>query len=233
MKSRTFFRNLTFTVLLLNIFIGIGALFLLERIVPAIDSILRQNVASVSSTLTMLSALSSAPHAESGLNSEKVFWEAFEKIDAKAALEPEKKLLDDIRRKAEAYWAKPEPSLNHGDLSAQISTLAELKLQTMALKKDQARRLSLSGSWALGLLLILSVCIQLFMRARIIENLIEPIEQLHRVLNSFSLGRRMRRFSVHNAMVTEIKKIGVLVNDLLDRHIKAIKPESGDDKNPH
>lgn len=217
MNVKAYFRGLSSTVIILNIVIVISAIFLVERIVPAIDEILQENAYTVSAAISMLNAISSVQASTSADEQQLMFWNAFEKAKANITLSDEKPVISEIQVKAKEFWQTPTNDVTKTDLSMLISKLAELNLQAMEKKDQQAQFLGLTGAWALGFLLIISVGIQLLLRMKILDSLIDPIERLYLVLDDFSSGKKMRRFTVQNTMVVDIKKIGTLVNKLLDR----------------
>jgi len=207
--SRSYFRVFSTLTILLNLIVGIGAISLVERLVPAIDEILRENSATVAAAATMHEALI--------LSQEEKFEKAVTFALGNVTIDSEQPVLKEIVALGKEYWS--------GDLekrsllSEKITELSAINLKTMSEKENKARLLGLSGAWALGFLVVLAIVLQLILRSRIIDAQIEPISDLLSVLRDYSEGNSLRRFR-NSSAGNEIQKGGQMLNDILDRDMK-------------
>jgi hypothetical protein len=204
--SRSYFRVFSTLTILLNLMVGIGAISLVERLVPAIDEIMRENSLIVSAATAM--------HEAVILSQEDKFETALNFALTSVTIDSEKPMLNALKTLGKEYW---DGNLDKkSQLSEKISELSTINLKKMNEKEEKARRLGLSGAWALGFLIVSTVVLQLILRARIIGAQIEPISDLLSVLRDYSEGNSLRRFRNSNAG-NEIQKGGQLLNDILDR----------------
>lgn len=204
--SRSFFRVFSTLTIFLNLIVGIGAISLVERLVPAIDEILRENSSTVAAAASMYEALL--------LSQEEKFEEALTIAQSNVTIDSERTVLTEIASIGKEYWAGNLDKRR--SLSEKITELSTINLKKMKEKEDKARLLGLSGAWALGFLIVVAIVLQLILRARIIETQMEPISDLLSVLRDYNEGNTLRRFRNTNA-VNEIQKGGQMLNDILDR----------------
>ena len=92
-----------------------------------------------------------------------------------------------------------------------------MNLQDMQSKRQNAEALSITGAWGIGFLLIFSLIVQLIFRSKILSGLIQPLEQIYKVLKDFTEGNDLRRFVEQKDDLMEIKKTGFLINTILDQ----------------
>jgi hypothetical protein len=59
--------------------------------------------------------------------------------------------------------------------------------------------------------------VQLIFRSKILSGLIQPLEQIYKVLKDFTEGNDLRRFVEQKDDLMEIKKTGFLINSILDQ----------------
>ncbi len=223
MKTKSYFLSLSTTVIILNILLGLGSIFLVERIQPAINKILEENAYSVSAAISMLEAISDhqenllaeAQNQDAEPEAQILFWDNFENAKKNITLANETKIIQEIEKTATLFWSgdvtqKPE-------LKNLISELAHINLKDMQKKRKKAESLSITGAWGLGFLLIFSLVLQLIFRSKILSGMIEPMEQIYNVLKDFSEGNPLRRFVEQKDNLMEIKKTGYLINTILDK----------------
>lgn len=203
-------------VISLSVVIGLSAMFLVERIVPAIDKIVKENAFSIDAAINMLDAISANDHLNHSQNLESKFWTSFQAANKNTSIAEEQKILAEIKDLGVLYWAGNSNELEREQLSTYITSLAKLKLQDMQVKDDEAQFMGLAGAWAIGILLLLSISIQLYFRHKTIATIIHPVEDLLRAMESFACGNRQRRFLVNPDAVKDLRKLGQLTNDFLD-----------------
>ena len=222
MNARTYFKSLSVLVIAISIVIGLGAIFLIERIVPAIDGILQENAYSVNAAVGMLDSISSNVNDINAESNRERFWIEFKKAKDNITIEGEAELIDQIQGLAELYWLERTTNQQQVQLAGTINQLATTNMQAMEVKDKTAQTISLTGAWAIGLLLFLSIGIQFFFRFKTVSALVSPLEELLDILDNFSSGNRQRRCLDSRSSVLEIRKISYLINKLMDEacHLK-------------
>ena len=203
-------------VISLSVIIGLSAMFLVERIVPAIDQIVKENAFSIDASINMLDAISANDHMNHSSLLENKFWNSFKAAENNTSIIEEQKILGQIKDLAVLYWASNSNEVERQQLSTYITSLAKLKLQDMQTKDDEAQFMGLAGAWAIGILLLLSISVQLYFRHKTLATIIKPVEDLMQAMESFACGNRQRRFLVNPEAVKDLRKLGQLTNDFLD-----------------
>ena len=225
MKSKYFFSSLSNTVIVLNILIGLGSIFLVDRIKPAINDILNENARTVEAAFSMLELISNHQIKLEESNevelenatlqkSQTQFWQSFDDANKNVTLEKESEILDEVKTLSTQFWLGEKA--HREKISELITLLAELNLNEMKKKHTKAESLIITGAWGLGFLLIVSLVVQLVFRSKVLSGVIEPVEQIYSVLKEFKEGNQLRRFADRKDSLLEIKKIGLLMNSILD-----------------
>ncbi|MEZ4742805.1 MAG: hypothetical protein R3B45_10205 [Bdellovibrionota bacterium] len=205
-NPKTYFRLISNITIAINLIVGVGAVYLVERIVPAIDEILQENAYSVQASMSMQVAIAEGNEAK--------FWESFEKAKSNITLNGEKEIVESVELHAKQLWSgAPEAKMK---VIRKIGNLSSINLEAMDQKDKEARFLGLGGAWALGFLVIVSIALQLVARGRVLTRLMEPVSELISVLDDYQRGNRLRRFASSDA-TDEVKNGGVLLNKILDR----------------
>ncbi len=207
--SRSYFRVFSTLTIILNLIVGIGAISLVERLVPAIDEIMMENSFTIAAAASM--------HEAVLLAQQEKFEKAITFAQSNVTIQGERPVLNQIAALGKEYWAGNIDKKS--ELSEKITELSTINLKKMNEKEDKARLLGLSGAWALGFLIVVAIILQLILRSRIIDTQIEPISDLLSVLRDYSEGNSLRRFRNANAG-NEIQKGGQMLNDILDRDMK-------------
>lgn len=217
MKARSYFLSLSTSVIILNIIICLGAIFLVERIIPAINNIIDENAFSVTSSVNMLQTVSSADlisNPEDVQKNQVIFWTNFENAKKNITLKSEIEIINHIEFTAKDYWAGNKDM--KANLTESLVQLANVNLKDMKKKELKAENISLTGAWAVGILLIFSVGIQLVLRGKILNGLILPLEGIASLLQDYKNGNSIRRFTDQRGHLNEIRQTGVLINNILD-----------------
>lgn len=114
------------------------------------------------------------------------------------------------------YWSGSSTEQERERLSETITSLAKLNLQDMKAKDSQAQFMGLTGAWAMGLLLLFSVGLQIYFRNKTMSVIIEPIEHLTTTLDAYSCGNKHRRLLQNSNSIQDLKKVTNITNGLLD-----------------
>lgn len=195
----------------INLVIGIGAIILVERLIPAMGKILDENSVSLTLSFSMQEAILR--------NDSELFWQSITKAESHVTIDGEDDVLKRIEILGKNYW-----SGNYDDKDAlleAVSAYYNLNHSEMGKRESQARFLGLSGAWALGFLLIISIVLQLTIRSRLISELIDPVSELISVLRDYNSGNSLRRYHPRQA-AEEIEEGGDLLNRLLDRDMSKL-----------
>ena len=107
-------------------------------------------------------------------------------------------------------------------VAAAARRLVAANHRAMRLSDDEAKRLGIAGAWAAALLALLTFGLSIAIVRRLQARLLEPLEELYRVLQANKEGDRFRRCFVPES-AKDIRQIFSAVNDLLDRVDRAEK----------
>lgn len=215
MKAKTYFKSLSTAVIVMSVFLGLGAISLMERIVPVMDAMLEKN-ASVMIKANELVSLISQSENQNKIDIENQYWAVFEDFK-KVDLADDKILLDELEELSKEYWSLSEGLPLGIKLIDKFSQISKHQLQEIEIKNKKAQQMGITSAWALGILLLISVGVQLLLRANILKFLIDPLEQLVNVLTAYNSGNKMRRCLPQKGTVDDIKQASYLVNKMLDK----------------
>jgi hypothetical protein len=227
-----------------DLYIGIGALValfllvafgtvgLLMRMSPAIERILRENVASLEASEEMMAALALAGPAQAQAPIEARFRAALRRAKTNITEEQERPAL--ARLEAAAPGAlRGEP----GDRAIAVEALVALhrvNAASMRRADERARQLGLGGAWAIVFLSCVALAASAAVLRRLRQRLVAPLQELSSTLDASSRGDRHRRCRPMSAAPIELARILTKVNGLLDRaapvpreELEAQQPDDG------
>ena len=118
---RSYYRVVSILAITLNLVVGIGSIFLVERLVPAIDDILSENAYSVGASVAMHEAISLSQKGE--------FWESLSEAESNITMKEEQKVVADIISLGQKFWAGERGS--RALLSKKITELSIMNLKAM------------------------------------------------------------------------------------------------------
>ncbi|MCL4795979.1 MAG: hypothetical protein KJZ84_15570 [Bryobacteraceae bacterium] len=223
MRLRTELLFYTLLLASLNLLLAFGAIGLFARMGPAIERILEENVLSIDAAEEILAEFAAAP-AELPPEAQKRVSEALERARANITEAEEIPLLNQIQTHL--------PAAGAGDSAARAAVLDGLRRliaanrQAMTKVDFEARRLGTAGAWAAvfigGSTFGLSLVVIVLLRRRILE----PVLEIHSVLNAARRGDRFRRCRSVAAAV-EVRQATEALNALLDERYKPQPPLSG------
>lgn len=200
------------TMLTLQILLSILAITLLERMGPAIEKIIQENVYSAEAVEVMLAQLALGGGNEQPVTED--FVKALERAKANVTEEAEGPLLSDI----EAYHREAFVG-NEDAREIVINALRELgkvNRDSMILADEQAKRLSQTGAWGAALLGAVALFLAIVVYRQLRLRLEVPIEHLHRTTERIRAGNLQARCAINTGPV-EVQRIGTDINWLLDR----------------
>ena len=216
MKLRTELVLYTLLLASLNLLLSFGVIGLFARMGPAIEQILRENVASIDAAQSILAELAQAP----GALSEDARGRTSAALQTIRANITEAEETPIINRLA---FTLPNAAL--GDPAARLLTVEALR-ELIRINRDamvavdlRARRLGSAGAWAAVFIGTLSFALSLLILSLLRRRLVEPLLELHAVLSAARAGDRFRRCRPFDAPL-ELKQAAHSVNLLLDERLR-------------
>jgi hypothetical protein len=177
-------------LVLMNLLSAFSSIGLLDRMGPAVDRILRDNVQSLAAAEDMLQALALAPERLDPDDSARV----------RTALA---KARENVTEAAEpVVLDRVEQALNRSErgeagartaLVQAIADLAEVNREAMRRSAQDARRLGRAGGWAAALGGAFALWLCLFVAVRLRRRLVSPVLRMQDVLQAEQGGDRFRR----------------------------------------
>lgn len=199
----------------LLLLVSFGTVGLLLRMSPAIDRILRENVASLEASEEMLAALALAGPGQAAAPVEARFRAGLRRARANITEAEERPVI--ARLEAAAAGAlRGEPA----DRATAVEALVELhavNAASMRRADERARQLGLGGAWAIVFLSCVALAVSAAVLRRLRQRLVAPLQELSSTLDAASRGDRHRRCRSMNAAPVELARVLTKVNALLDR----------------
>lgn len=225
-------------LLVLNLLMAMGTLWVFMRMTPAIKVILEQNQQSILAGEEMLAALAMArppqenqePVATQIYGSETVdiaapqqtlplintFKEALKKSQSNVTESEEPEILGTINRYyVQAFQGDPEATLQ--TIQA-IAKLSQVNRDAMEKADQRARQLGNAGAWGVVFMAALLFLASLLFLRSLRKNLIQPLEEIHAVTLAVRHDDHMRRCTGTHHCPKDIRVIFTELNELLDQY---------------
>jgi nitrate/nitrite-specific signal transduction histidine kinase len=211
----------TTVLVILNIVLAFGAIALLARMGPAIERILEENVFSIVAAEEILSAVAATGSAPATDEERRAVESALERAERNVTENEERPVLEQLR-------ARLEPALSGGDQArreavSDVQELIGINRRAMNRVDAEARRMGSAGAWAVVLLGILSFTLSLLAMGLLNRRILQPLEELHAVLEAVGRGDPLRRCHTGDAPI-EVRQVTNGVNRLLDERLLASEP---------
>ncbi|HLE00482.1 MAG TPA: hypothetical protein VJB59_09490 [Bdellovibrionota bacterium] len=198
----------------LNLMTAFSSISVLERMEPAIETVLKENVRSLEMVEEMFSALFvPAQPVRDTASKKQRFTAALKQARESATEEQEPVIIAAIESAAEQAFG--------GDVSAiksvvgNLQQLGEVNRNAMKRAEERARRLRLAGAWAMAMLGLMAFLSGLFVFSRFGKRIVYPVQELVAVATAWKEGNRQRRY--HSpAASRELEEIGKVLNAVLD-----------------
>ncbi|MDY0360901.1 MAG: hypothetical protein RBR08_05580 [Desulforegulaceae bacterium] len=215
MKTSTSVRAGLWILIVLNLLMAFGSIWVLMRMSPAIEHIIARNEKSLHACRIMLASIA----RNSVKNSNEIHLKEFEKAlnDAKNNItEPgESEELKNIEENYKITFS--EKSINREKLVNHISKLSEINRQAMIDADLKAKQYGYAGAWSIVFMAALIYFSGLIFRRSINKNLLEPIDEIHKVIIANLKNEKMRRCSGNN-LPKDIDRIFTDINKYLDKN---------------
>jgi hypothetical protein len=174
------------------VLMALVAINVLERMTPAVERMMNENVGSMSAASRMFAALAAARLPEpAGEGARERFFETLAWA-VKNGTEPgELEVLEELRVHGPAALDGDRRSLELA-LTA-ISRLESINDSAAQVAQADIERLARGGEWALALLGIVGFAAGAYVRGRLYRRVVSPLHELERVLLSVEGGDELQR----------------------------------------
>ncbi|MEZ4272352.1 MAG: hypothetical protein R3C68_13285 [Myxococcota bacterium] len=213
-------RELLLTIgvlVLLNVIFSFGAIGLFARMGPAIDRIIQENIISIVAAEEILAEFAESRSAGLSPTATARVQQALSNAKRNVTEEEERPALAAIERNL------PEAILGELNARAQVVTFARqlIRINREAMRgvDSEARRLGNAGAWAAVFVGFSSFLLSIFVVARLQKRFVQPLVDLHQVLEGVHQGNRLRRCRATDAP-HEVIQVTQSVNRLLDERLK-------------
>jgi PAS domain-containing protein len=199
-----------------NILLAFVAIGLLTRMSPAFERILRENVYSNEAATEMLALLAEPTRASTAEERQRRFESALQKAKSNITESEEVGVLARLEQQYGDALA--------GDASAvevvvqTLQHLTAINRRVMVSAEQEAQRLGTAGAWVAVFIAVFSFVISSLIIRRLERQVLNPLVELHDVLEAVHVGNRHRRCRVIEAP-EEIRRVLSSINALLDRYL--------------
>lgn len=214
-------------LVVIQVGLAFGLIGLLTRVSPAVQEILAENVYSNEAAEDMMAAMALAVAGAEGEH-RAAFDDALERARRNITLDAERPVLDDLQQRGSSVFGGSKDALP-GALDAAQELIA-INRSAMEGANQRARRLGSSGAWAAVVLALVGFLVSVLVVRHTMHGVVEPVEELESVLQSYRQGDRYRRCQ-GRAASQEMRRVLSAVNLLLDRANRVIdeKLDASDD----
>ena len=202
-------------LILLNLLMALGAIWVLMRMTPAIEEILSRNGQSLEACEEMFAVLAEAPaDPVGGTGFREGFSRALLRAEANVTEEGEPQAIEVIRRNYPAAFlgngAAREATV------AAIRQLAASNRRAMIEAEARARHLGTAGAWGVVFMALTVFVVGLLFKRALYRNLVAPLEEIDAVLTARRNGDLHRR-CIGVGLPRDVQNVLNGVNELIDR----------------
>ncbi|OFZ56558.1 MAG: hypothetical protein A2428_10680 [Bdellovibrionales bacterium RIFOXYC1_FULL_54_43] len=198
----------------LNLMTAFSSISVLERMEPAIETVIKENVRSLEMVEEMFSALflPAQPARDTAANKQR-FTAALKQARESATEEQEPVIIAAIESAAEQAFGGNAVAIK--SVVENLQRLGEVNRNAMRRAEERANRLRLAGAWAMAMLGLMTFLSGLFVFSRFGKRIVYPVQELVGVATAWKEGNRQRRY--HSpAASRELEEIGKVLNAVLD-----------------
>ena len=199
-----------------NILLAFVAIGLLTRMSPAFERILRDNVYSNEAATEMLALLAEPIRDSTAKERQRRFESALQRAKSNITESEEVVVLARLEQQYGDALA--------GDASAVVvvvqalTHLTAINRRVMVRAEQEAQRLGTAGAWVAVFIAVFSFVISSLIIRRLERQVLNPLVELHDVLEAVHVGNRYRRCRMIEAP-EEIRRVLSSINALLDRYL--------------
>ncbi len=201
-------------LILLNLLMAFGSIWIFIRMAPAIERIIERNERSLHACEEMLGYLVLAKDERGETEAlHRSFTEALERAESNITEEEEPRALETIRMfYPKAFQGSPEAAEK---TVYAITRLSTINRGAMIKADHQARQFGKAGAWGIVFMAIAVFTVGMIFLRSLRHNLVTPLEEIDAVLHAFQRRDTLRRCS-GTRLSGDIRRIFGLVNELLD-----------------
>ncbi|MCB1174545.1 MAG: hypothetical protein KDK39_13325, partial [Leptospiraceae bacterium] len=197
MRLGKYIKTGSWILILLNLGMAFGSIWIFNRMAPAIAVILEENQRSLHACEKMLASLGRI--GENPAHNQQLlfaFQRSFERARNNITEEEENIPLEVIRQNYSSAFGR--------DVRARALTidaivrLADINRQAMNEEDNRAQQLGYAGAWGVVFMAAVVFLVHLIFYRRINRSLINPLEEIKSVIELRRRGDNLRRFSGNN-----------------------------------
>lgn len=201
----------------LNLLLAFGTIGVLVRMNPAIEGIFEENVASIVAAEQLLGALAEAGDAPLSPQAARGVREALMAAQLNITEGEEILAITSLSRVLPAAIEGAPGARPEAVRAAQ--RMIQVNREAMVQVSAEARRLGSAGAWASAFVGFFSFVLSLALVIRMQRRFVQPLVELHGVLESARAGDRHRRCGAFDAP-REVLQVSAAVNRLLDERLR-------------
>ena len=200
-------------LIVLNLLMAFGSIWIFMRMAPAIKVIIAQNEVSLESCEDMLAALAKAKTAVADVTEIEIFRAALDKAENNITEPREPAIINIISKNYQAAF-KDDAFARDRTITA-IIELGNINRNAMRRADVRAQQFGYAGAWGVVFMATFSFMVGMIFLRSLRKNLIEPMHEIDSVAAAFRAGERMRRCSMKNPS-RSTSQIFSNINELLD-----------------
>lgn len=203
-------------LIMMNLLMAFGSLWIFMRMAPAIQIIIAQNEVSLEACEDMLVALLLKENSEN-FESDRLgsFRNALGRAENNITESEEPEVIAAITRNYEDAFSDNKLALNQ-TVDA-IAKLGDINRDAMRRADLSAQQLGYAGAWGVVFMATLTFMVGMIFLHSLRKNLADPIQEIDTVVSEFRKGDRIRRCSMGYPSKS-VKRIFRNINELLDMH---------------
>lgn len=207
-----------FALMILNLALAFGSIGLFVRMGPAIERILEKNMATIATVEEILFELATLESSDSlAPETSARVSRALDDIEATVTEVEEKPIVFALRRRLPNVFG--DDPKERKAFTEDLRRLLLVNREAMHQADADAQRLGSAGAWSAVLIGFGGFLLSIFLLRRLQRRIVQPVSELHRVLQAVRSGNRQRRCpSVVNAP-REIHQVTSVINELLDERL--------------
>lgn len=220
-------------VILLNLLMAFGSIWIFMRMAPAIEVIIARNVLSLEASEEMLAILGLAGEGAADASARQAFQAALERAEKNITEQEETELLARITK-----FHQPALAGERAAKRKTVEAIAELgrsNRSAMHRADLRAQELGLGGAWAVVFMASAAFLVNMLFLRGLKKNLLLPLEEINLAVTAFSRGDSMRRCSYKGAS-KPMQALLLHINELMDGHrfnaLNAYNAYYGDENRP-
>lgn len=215
-------------LIVFNLMMAFGSIWVFMRMAPAIEIIIDQNGKSLHACEEMLSILALANSEENDIaHLEVEFQKALSRANRNITEKEEPAVIDAITKNfVRAFNGSSE---DKKEAVSDILYLAKINRQAMVSADLKARQFGNAGAWVIVFMASTLFLVGMLFIKGMQKNLVGPLEEINSVLLAVKNGDSMRRCTGSN-FSKDVRFLLEEINDMLDKNIPSVFNEKNGNK---